>query len=682
MNLVSQLFVNSLLWFCVIFISTPLYARAESEVAKAQSLQVSVSEKEKFEHLVQAIYSRFQKLPEAEVDTNTGHAVFIQPCKTPEPDLYRAKSLREEAELLEKNWGVELRGRVTSESLQSGEDDDGSRGYIELSWNVLSHGFKENSDNAEVLYKRAELLELRERANKVIRTQRCIRYQLDKIFAGYVSQVLTLKLELLESIYPIEKRAYFKGWSQFDDLVVSDSELKLARHELNYLHSSPYFDQAVLEVQNPPDIDIDMEKLVLAIRENNYQQKHTELEKEILKQQKLAADDNQLRFFVRNNIIHDDSIEPSDVVVGMNFIIPFTRDSDQPLNTSIKALDEEEKMQVWERLVNVRDAYDKVRYQQKQLIKQKARFLRADERIRQTMAELDGSNHALLAVAATRLRTALDAGFELIKVKQELYYRINQVFLASGLQIKPEFIRLLDSSHEKNRTRVGERAIYMWSQAFNSFENQKVLGVLSAQGINEVLLSAGKKIELDKLNSFIDEAENRGVAVTMIVGANEWIFPEKHEDAAVRTAIAVEKTQRIHLDIEPHTLPGFKANREEYLQNYLKLIAGVRTSIGDRYLSVSVPVNWPEEIYAKLAEQVDRVNLMAYGSNRSDTIRRRISQLLPVIPVQKTVIALNMQDFQDSWAVEQMLQQLRSQTLIEKYAFHNFKTFLSFFREY
>jgi len=647
----------------------------------AKTVNTDHTEQQMFLRLIQAIYSKLENLPKASNDIKLSQSILTQTCESPDVALYKAEALRSEAEMLNKDWGVELRGRLTSESLQDDEDSDGSlsRGYVELSWDVLKNGLRQNTDNAQILYKKAELLELQEKSNKIIRTQHCIGYKLDKAFVAYTSQILTLKLQLLELIYPIEQRAYFKGWNRFDDLVVTDSELKLARHELNFLHSSGHFDDAIINLQVPADIDIDMDALVLAIRENAFPKQYSELQKDILAQQKKAADDNQLRFFVRDNLIQNDSFEPQNVVVGLNFIVPFTRDSDKPLVNSIKALDEQEKMQDWERLLKVRNAYVQVRYQQKQLIKQKARFLRATERIRQTMAEIKLlNNYELLSVAATRLRTALDAGFELIQVRQSLYLRINQVFLAAGIEIQPRYLRLFDTEFAKNKSRVGTKSLYVWSHTFNTFPNQQIFDFLNAKGIREVLLSAGKKTDMDKFNEFVIQAEQVGVLLTTVIGTNEWALPAKHQQAAIRSAIAIEKSQRLHLDIEPHTLSGYHNQREEILKNYLTMIRGVRKAIGNRFLSVSVPVHWPEEIYRQLADEVDQINVMAYGNNKIEKIYPKIQKIMNLVPRHKIVVALNMVDFSDAWAVESMISQLHKRTLIEQFSLHSFKSLLKF----
>jgi len=646
----------------------------------AQDKASQYSEVKTFQSLIQTIYARLEQLPVASTDLQQSYALLTQRCQTPNPAFYHAQSLRAEAQALEKDWGVELRGRFTSRGLQSGNPNDPgqhSRGYLELSWNVLRNGLKHNQDNAQKLYKEAELAELQAQADKIIRTHRCIQYQLDQAFVGYTSQILMLNLRLLEAIYPVERRAYFNQWSQFDDLVVSDSALKQVRHELNFLHSSPFFDKAILDISVPADIDIDMEALTLAIREQGLFSQYTVLQKEILAQQKLAADDNQLRFFVRDSILQKNSLNPANVVVGVNFRIPLTQDDDNAQLNQVNALHEQEKMKNWERLVKVREAYTQLRYQQKQLIKQKARFLRAFERIRQTIVELNlTDNPRLLPIAATRLKTALDAEFELIQIRQLVYHRVNQVFQVAGIEIKPDYLRLFDTELHPHQARLGQRSLYIWSQTFNHYPNQQILDFLQAQGIREVLLSVSKKIQSDKLHRFIKQAEQTGYQVTPMLSTNQWILPKNHQRAATRAAIAVEMTQRLHLDIEPHTLPGYTNHKAVFLQDYLQMVKAIRRMMGDGFLSISVPVHWPLDLYKQLAVETDQIILMAYGSDQPDIIIGRISAIIDAIPHAKIAIALNRTDFTEPVALENMIRQLYQRMQIDQFALHRLKSFL------
>ncbi|WP_022947001.1 hypothetical protein [Methylohalobius crimeensis] len=672
MNLVPFPIIKYMLACCLLAASGIALSGVENRAA---------GEAAAFEVLLEAIHAKFQKLPAPTTDRADGHAIFTHPCSfpLPAPQRFEARALRAEADDLRNDLGLELRGRIASDTVTDNENQQASRGYLELSWDLLEEGFLENRAQARALKARAQLLELRDETNRIRNTQRCVQQRLGKVFAGYTARILALKLALMEAIYQIEKRAYFKGWRRYDELVVSDSELKLARHELSYLYGSPYFDDAIGTVINPPAIDIDMEKLIANIRADDVSVRQAQLEKEIIRQQQLARKDNQVRFFLRDSVLSQNSLDPTNIAVGVRFQIPLARKSDAALRERYHALDERKKLRLWERVARVREIYDDVRFQQKQLIKQHARFLRAEERLRQTLTELKLGRRDLLPLAATRLRTILDAGYELIQAKQSLYQRVNQVFAAAGVSVKPEFIHPLDTRFEDHRARTGHRSLYVWSKAFNTQSNERILSLVRAQGIEEVLLSAGKSVNKDKFEAFIREAQIAGVTVTSILGANEWIFPENHRRAALDVAIKAEQTRRLHLDIEPHTMPGYHDDEARYLHHYLSLMRTLRQIIGERFLSVSVPVHWPESVYRELVKYVDQVYLMAYGSADADTIGRRLQNALKAIPKEKLVIALNLPDFQDAWMLEQTIIHLYGGLQVDRYALHSLKYFPALF---
>ncbi len=610
-------------------------------------------------------------LPSSSNNLDLAYAIFNQSCDTPEPAIYQAQSLRAKAEQYESDWGVELRGRITSESLNSGDDDDGARGYLELSWDVLKSGYISNRDKAKTLLKQAELMELQEQTEQLIRRQRCIRYHLDKSFVAYTANSLALKLALMEAVYPYERRAYINGVTRFDDLAVSDSELKMARHELNYLHSSGFFDEAMSTIQNPPAIDLDMEKLVAAIRENSTLQQGTEIRKEIVRHQKLAAEDRQLRFFVRDNILQEDSFEPENVVVGLNFRMPLRRDSERDVTYQVKALDAEQRMQVWERLLKVRDAYRQVRFKQKQLIRQYARWLRAAERVRQTLAEIRLGNHTLTPVAATRLRTVLDADYELIQLKQALYQNINSVLMAAGIAVQPGFFRLFEMEFAKNKARAGKRGLWLKADAFAAFDHIQLIDFFEAKGISQIFMPIGASLDKTKFKQFVQLARQNHYQVTPVIGANDWAKPENHPQAVNQALIWAELNGTLHLTIFPQALASAKPQQDAYFKQYLQLLRKIRLQLKAGKISVSVAEDWPEAAYQKIAEIVDHMILPVKGD-----VQPEILKILEQAPKEKWILQLDLKGLPDYWAIEKRIDHWHQATLLEQFSLDGFQQML------
>ncbi len=630
-----------------------------------------------------SIFNKFQRLPLNQSDLSLAIETFSEPCSLPNPEQYRARALQARAEDYDRDWGLDIRGRLATNLVQNNADEDfvddndiGARSYVELSWDVLNEGFMGNTYRAKALYHEAELSRMQAEIQRITGEYRCRRHQWAKIFAGLSSQLLTLRLELMQSIYQVERRAYFKGWSQLDDLLVSEDELIRIRHELDYLHSATFLDEIINDPVNLPLIDIDMKRIAELIRNETSQTKITQLEKDILEYKEKARDNKRLRFFLRQGLINNDQFGKGNTSIGMFFKIPLTLDDEQALQHQLQEAESEAELNSWEKLVRVRYAYSQVRYQQKQVIKQYYRYQRALERLRRSMEDLLLGDERQLILALTQLKTTLDAAFELNEVKRELYWRVNEVFLLSHLQFQPEFLVLYPMDTGNNRARPWHRSLYLWSPGFNRMDNRNLLGFLQTKGIDQVLISAGKKTDHDKLTEFFKLADDTGLQTELIIGANEWVLPENHQRAALKAAIFAEKNLPLHLDIEPQVFDDFKQRQQFYLDNYLAMLSGIRKAVGMQQLTVAVPWNWSNAtIYREISPLVDGVYIMLYGSRKLKTLTRRLQPLLQNIPTEKVVVVLRADDFENEWQLEQLMTELNQTAGISRFAIENFSRF-------
>ncbi len=190
-----------------------------------------------------------------------------------------------------------------------------------------------------------------------------------------------------------------------------------------------------------------------------------------------------------------------------------------------------------------------------------------------------------------------------------------------------------------------------------------------------------KKTDAGKLADFTEQAARQGVEVTAIIGSNRWVLPDRQQQAALAVAIAGERFTRIHLDIEPHTLPGYRADKTAYQEHYLKLIEAIRQRLGRHYLSVAVPVHWPAPVYRRLAQQADQIVLMAYGSGDPEILGRRLATAFSVLDPARTVIALRFDDYDQPLVLEQTIAALEKRFKVTRFALHSLKTLARLFRE-
>lgn len=672
---------RNILFRVVAFFATYFFS-ISSNFVFAESSEKYLGEQEKMRVLIEDVYAQFNQLPHDNQDLSAIFRLFSGVCDDLPAKSYQSQALLADAERLENDWGLALRGRysrVLEGTRRNASGSDGiiaPPGYVELSWDVLKGGFFENRGRGESLRHEAELAKLDNQFKDLINNYRCSRYKLAQNFVGHSAQILTLRLLLMEPVAAIEKRAYFKGWSQFDELLVSEEELQRIRHELSYIHSSPYFDEHITHLFYAPLIDIDMQKIAAAIRDDNLSVQANSLKKKILESREEAHFNNQLRFFVREGLIRHNQFEDS-TRVGLSFSIPLTIKNDDALKYRLREVRREKAYQNWERLEKVRYAYSLVRNQQKKTIKQHYRYQRALDRFRSAMVSLrlDFRDDNDLIVAITRLRTLLDAAFELNEVKRELYWRINEVFLLSGVAFQPEFISLYKLPTEHQRRRSWERSIYAWSNTFNTVSNSDILDFLQVKGINKITLSASKKINQKKLTALIQQAPKYGLDIEMMLSTNEWVHPENHQHAAMRALMLAEQQEAVHLDIEPHTFPDFKQRQEYYLDNYIAMLTAIRKKIPASNLTVAVPLHWPIDYYEKVAELVDGVYFMAYGA-KSETLIRRLYPIIKQLNQDQITVVLRIKDAVDEWVLEKRITDLNNALGVSRFGFENLSGFL------
>lgn len=599
--------------------------------------------------------------------------IFSKSCDIKHPGNTQAQALNVEAQQLKSNHGISFRGGYTSDNLADQTGDPNA--YLELSWDLWKQGYSGNRHHAQSLEHKASIANLRAQLAQQKLNFRCRSFSFNQTFSGLLSHLLTLKLALMEPVNKIEKRAYFKSWSYLDDLLVSDEDIRLLRQELEYLHSDPYRDSNLSQTTNLPVIDIDIKALVKLIRSDERLNKINSLEKQALAEKNKYRDNDRLRVFLRKQFDVGNSNDDG-VIAGVRFSIPLEKKRKLAEEYRLSHIDQQTELETWEKITRTRAAYQSLREQLQRTVKQQYRTLRSHERLRRTLIEKKYNQEVQIATAVSRLRSNLNANIELVRAKEELYRRVNQVFLIAGVNIQPSLLRLTSLQENSYRARQGERSIYLWSKGFNQYGNDKIFDFLKAKSINRVLLTAGQAVNREKMQRFIKEAISKQIKVESIIGPNKLFFKEHHQSAALAVEAATSLSDAIHLDIEPHTFPGYKQNKAAYLNQYIDMLRAIRKQSPDVTLTVAVPFHWPERIYTALNTLVDRIYIMAYGSTKPDTIVRRLQPALNSLAPEKIVTVLRITDFSDEWEIEKMIATLQQRTGTQKFSLHTFRRFV------
>lgn len=637
----------------------------------------NVGEAQQLWQLISQLEKRYQQTMLHKATIEEASKLFYVDCQLPNVEQLQAQTLYAEASASRQLKGFEFRSAYTSGDIKTDAGD--ASAYAELSWDILKNGYLEHRQEARHLQQRAQLKEKRGQLSAQQNHTRCRRQHITTQFSGLLAELLDIKYQLMLPVHAIERRAYFKGWSHLDDYLVSEEALQQVSDELAFLLSAPTFETGLAATFNPPLLDLNLSAIITAIKQDTRRDEISTLSSSLLESRAKKHYQNRLRLFVRKefDVSNQLSSHNDGTVAGIRFQMPLERvNQKSQFELASRTLVASTQLAQWERINRTRHAYLSLREKIQRSTQQAYRVARAQERVRRTLLQHNMGDEVPLAVAATRVRSLISASIEMVRVKEQLYHRINTLFKVAEIDFDPAFIRPLPIEHNQFRGRSGERSIYLWSDAFNHTPNQQILDLLNIKGISGALVSASKKIDDHKLDRFTKNANNAGIQVVPVLGNHRWTYRKNHPRAVTTIVSTAERYSAIHLDIEPHILSGYQKNRAAYMADYLTLIRKVNKQLDGLPLSLAVPLHWDRQVYRELSPLADRFYLMAYENRDPQRIVRRLRPLLEELPAQQIVIALRSDDFDDEWAMEQAIEYISAETGIYRFAIHQYRTFV------
>lgn len=645
----------------------------------SNALSVQTSEQQQFTALLVSLYE--QMTAQDNVEKRLSYdLLFSGECAYPTDLTSDGDILREKSRLLRKDTGLELRGGYNTDSFSNNDSTDegfdSGRGNLELSWDLLKEGYLQNSSRAETSELQASEADLLSDYEEIENSFRCRRLEIKKQFGTLFAGALEKELRLLEPVYQVERRAYFKQWSYLDDYLVSEQDLLQTRQELALLSSDPFFDDAPYHASLPPIITIDLPRLLEKVRQDDSLASLYALQKQRLEAEEASDYQDSFRVYVRQEFgVNSSSGNQDNLIAGLRFRVPLHTRENNLRSLQLRKLERNKDFYLWERIAQCRSVYNELQEQLNRAINQQYRHERAEERLRRTLESLKRGDTSLLTTAITRMKTFIEAEVERIRAVELLYSKTNDVLRAANIPYQPDLIQEVDLKKQLVRARPGKRSIYIWSSDLHALSNDDIVTFLKAKNITTVLLSAGKQPDIKKRDDLIRMMEHLNIAVEVIAGDNSWIFPEKQQGAIEKSLVEAEVTGYLHFDIEPQAMAGYQQNREKYLVLYTELVRTIKAGLIDRNLSVAVPFHWPDQTYRDLADIADRIYVMAYGTTRVDTMVRRIERIRAVVPVDKLVVVLNAKEFVDEWTMEKMIEDIIAQTDVRMFGIHDLGNF-------
>ncbi|MCC6182650.1 MAG: hypothetical protein IT237_12535 [Bacteroidia bacterium] len=265
---------------------------------------------------------------------------------------------------------------------------------------------------------------------------------------------------------------------------------------------------------------------------------------------------------------------------------------------------------------------------------------------------------------------------ELLDLKQELYKVL--------INIKSKFpnVNIIDFTQPLNLSNLNIastnppfKAIYIWSDAFKNHSQTVITEFCKVNEFNPLVVSYHPtKSYLFQLNEFI--SKNYTSSIHLMIGSNKLLYRgiTNYLDS-LKQNISLNQIKGIHLDIEPHTLEGFKEDKEKYFAMYLQILKEAKqfTDANHLELSVSIPLNYPENVLKEINSACHLVYLMAYENIDIEFLNKKLIEELDLLK-DKCVLAFRTKDFENRTDMEAMYEKIK----ITKKAYHDLDELIQF----
>ncbi len=265
---------------------------------------------------------------------------------------------------------------------------------------------------------------------------------------------------------------------------------------------------------------------------------------------------------------------------------------------------------------------------------------------------------------------------ELLDLKQDLY----KILLA--IKAKAPTINITDFTKPLNLSNLEIasanppfKAVYIWSDAFKNNSLVVINEYCKVNEFNPLLISYNPtKAYVQQISEFI--SKHYITPIHLMIGSNKLLqngisgFLD-----TLKLNINIKLIKGIHLDIEPHTSPGFKENKEQVFEKYIQLLKQAKqfANINNLELSVSIPLNYPENVLEEINKTCNKVYLMAYENVESDFIIRKTIEEKALFK-NKCVLVLRTKDFKNRTEMDKHFKNLG----FEKTAYHDLDDLIKF----
>ncbi len=557
------------------------------------------------------------------------------------------------------------------------------RAIAGLDWDLLNNGLYENRIKNKILKLNYAALEKKQLTDNLNAFQNKQIVQIISYFNSKKIEILNARKYLNNKQTPIIE----KLWAIKH--ITKDNYLKLIQNttDINAQYNLyQNYNQVNIEKGNfafeLPILDLNIQQLLQKI---NYSPVDSTMidAVEVAKYQASYLKDVSLKAYTRYNyydVYNAAQPNRSFISVGMNLSLPLAFNQKEKKEFYLTQYLLSNKNQTTDTLdaqLVVLNKYYEYQYKLKQfknLYHKRLVFeeLLRTERVKAQLSDFEFNPNTALFILDDYWSNAI----ELIDLKQDLY----KILL--DIKIKVPGANIVDYTSPLNLSNLNIassnppfKAVYVWSDAFKNNSQTVINEYCKVNEFNPLLISYNStKIYIQQISEFI--SKNYTTPIHIMIGSNKLLNSgiEGYLDT-LRANINFSQVKGIHLDIEPHTFSDFKENKEQYFKKYITVLKQAKQFADNNKieLSVSIPLNYPDEVLNEINAACNQVYLMAYENVDVDFISRKTAEEKAILK-NKCVLALRTKDFENRTSMDEAFKKLG----FEKTAYHDLDDLIKF----
>ena len=559
------------------------------------------------------------------------------------------------------------------------------RAIAGIDWDIINNGFYENRLKNKILKIEYENLSKKRIENNLAVFQSKYKEQIIRYFNDQKIQILDARkilnelqsdiIEKLWSIKKITKDNYLKAIQNTTDIN--------AQYNLYKNYNDIELDDKEKLTVELPILDIDVSQLFKPTNSLLHDTIANENDSKISKLQSSYIRNISLKAYTRYNyydVYNSSSPNRSYVSVGLNLSAPLSFNKKdkyefymlQQKISNYKTDDSKDDTQL-----NLLNNYYEYQYKLKQfknLYHKRLVFLELlrTENVKAQLSDLEFNPNTALFI----LDDYWSNSIELLDIKQDLYKILLHIkSQKTGLNLT-DFTKPLNLGNLNiASSNPPFKAVYVWSDAFKNNSQVVINEYCKVNEFNQILLSYNTtKLYLQQVSEFI--SKNYTTPIHIMIGSNKLL---QHGISGFLDTLSkninLKLIKGIHLDIEPHTMPGFKENQGQFFLKYIQILTQAKqfADANKLELSVSVPLNYPENVLEEINKTCNKVYLMAYENIDIEFIKRKTVEEQKILK-NKCVLVLRTKDFKTRTEMDAHFKLLA----FDKTAYHDLDDLIKF----